>query len=188
MNLTRLIDSFWIDRRRDRPGYSHRFGNQIAELPILRSSALMNIFGNKVDLLDELGRGGFGTVFKGTNRLGETIAVKKICKKDKLKASTEAVKFHYFKTEIVHEQIIEVYDVKSWDDSMWIMMEYCDLGDLNQYFKRNWPLRNDIYQKVKLMQQIINGIAFLHQNDIVHRDIKPGNILLKSTPPGDPSG
>ena len=129
---------------------------------------------------------GFGTVYKGTNRLGKTIAVKKICKKDKSKASAEAIKFHYFKKKIVHEQIIEIYDVKSQDDSMWIMMEYCDLRDLNQYFKRNTRPRNDTHQKVILMQQIINGIAFLHQNDIVHRDIKPGNILLQSNAPGHP--
>ena len=76
--------------------------------------------------------------------------------------------------------------MKSGDDSMWIMMEYCDLGDLNEYLKRNNWLRNDIHEKVILMQQIINGIAFLHNNDIAHRDIKPGNVLLKSKPQGHP--
>ena len=149
-------------------------------------SAVTDIFGNKVDLLDELGRGGFGTVYKGTNRFGDTIAVKKISKKEKAKASAEAVKFHYLKRIISHRQIIKVYDVKSGDDSMWIMMEYCGLGDLNEYFKRNNWLLNDIHDKVILMQQIINGIAFLHNNGIVHRDIKPGNVLLKSKPRGYP--
>ena len=149
-------------------------------------SAVTDVFGNKVDLLQELGRGGFGTVYKGTNRFGDTIAVKKISKKDRTKASAEAVKFHFLKRTISHRQIIKVYDVKSSDDSMWIMMEYCDLGDLNEYFKRNNWLRNHSYQKAVLMQQIINGIAFLHSNRIVHRDIKPGNVLLKSKRLGHP--
>ena len=85
-------------------------------------SAVTDIFGNKVDLLDELGRGGFGTVYKGTNRFGKTIAVKKINKKERTKASAESVKFHYLKRIISHRQIVDVYDVKSRDDSMWIMM------------------------------------------------------------------
>ena len=168
---------FLIDPRKD---YSRHY------LP--EESALTDVFGYMVDLMAELGRGGFGTVYKGTNRFGDTIAVKKISKKEKAKASAEAVKFHYFKRKISHTQIIEVYDVKSGDDSMWIMMEYCDLGDLNEYFKRNNWLRNDIHEKVILMQQIINGIAFLHNNDIAHRDIKPGNVLLKSKPLGTPPG
>ena len=158
--------------------YSHHY------LP--ERSAVTDIFGYKVDLLAELGRGGFGTVYKGTNRFGKTIAVKKISKKERTKASAEAVKFHYLKRIISHRQIVDVYDVKSRDDSMWIMMEYCDLGELNEYFKRNNWVRNYINQKVILMQQIINGIAFLHSNRIVHRDNKPGNVLLKSKPLGHP--
>ena len=60
-------------------------------------------------------------------------------------------------------------------------MEFCDLGDLNQFFRNNCSML-DINVKVKLMKQIMAGIAFLHDKDIVHRDIKPGNILLTSKP------
>ena len=74
---------------------------------------------------------------------------------------------------------MKVYDVKTWMDSMWIVMEFCDLGDLNKFFEK-YLLRLDMTNKVNLMRQIAKGIAFLHQNNIVHRDIKPGNILLKS--------
>ena len=73
---------FLIDPRKD---YSRHY------LP--EGSALTDVFGYMVDLMAELGRGGFGTVYKGTNRFGDTIAVKKISKKEKAKASAEAVKF-----------------------------------------------------------------------------------------------
>ena len=66
---------------------------------------------------------------------------------------------------------------------MCIIMEYCDLGDLNQFFKTYSEYCKQLPVKFQLMKQIITGIAFLHRSGVVHKDIKPGNILLKSTTP-----
>ena len=146
----------------------------------VNGGAIVNIFGYKVDLMKEVGRGAFGTVYKGCKD-NTTVAIKKISKRDKQKAITETVKFHYFKERIVHSQIVKVHDVKSLDDSMWIFMEYCHLGDLCQFFKAHSQILMPTKSKIKLMKQIMNGIAFLHSKDIVHRDIKPGNILIRLT-------
>ena len=141
--------------------------------------AWVEIFGYTVDLMDELGRGGFGTVYKGFNReSAETVAMKKVSKMEKRKAITEAVRCYYLKRRIVHRNIVKVFDVKSWKEAMWITMEYCNQGDLNDYFKNNNTLKKDIEIKAKIMKQIADGIAFLHDEDIVHRDIKPGNVLV----------
>ena len=85
------IPQYHLDRTGS--GVQSRKGGRMAEvfgyevdLPP-RSSAVTNVFGNKVDLLDELGRGGFGTVYKGCNKWGKMIAIKKVSKKDKAKAS-----------------------------------------------------------------------------------------------------
>ena len=146
----------------------------------INSGGIVDIFGYKIDLMNEVGRGAFGSVFKGYKD-NTTLAVKKVSKKDKQKASAEAVKFHYLKETIVHSQIIKVYDVKSISDAMWIFMDYCDLGDLDQFFKTRSQMPIPTESKIKLMKQIMNGIHFLHSKDIVHRDIKPGNILIKLT-------
>ena len=68
--------------------------------------------------------------------------------------------------------------MKTWEDSIWIMMEFCDFGDLNNFFEK-YHQKLHIKIKVRIMGQISKGFAFLHSQNIVHRDIKPGNILLK---------
>ena len=140
--------------------------------------------GYRVNLSDEIGRGGFGTVYKGCNQLEETIAMKKISKRGRRKAIKESVLLQTLKGLPRHGNVTEVYDVKADKDSMWIMMEFCDLGDLNQFFTVHYTYCQHFTVKVRLMKQIIAGIAFLHSKNIVHRDIKPENILLKFTPQG----
>ena len=146
------------------------------------TSGAINVFGYTVDILQELGRGGFGTVFKGFDDAGNAIAVKKVAignKSDRKKTSSEAVKFHFLKDNVRNDHVIKVYDVKRWRDSIWIMMEFCDLGDLNN-FVTEYHQKIDTNVKLNIMGQIARGITFLHKKNIVHRDVKPGNILLKS--------
>ena len=136
-----------------------------------------------MNFMQELGRGGFGTVYKGYNQDNQVAAIKRVSKKDRRKAASESVRFHYLKETIVHRNVVSVFDVQTAGDAMWIIMEYCDLGDLNDFFKNyGQTLLQSIEDKVVLMKQIANGVAFLHSKDIVHRDIKPGNALLKLSP------
>ena len=63
-------------------------------------AAWVETFGYTVDLMDELGRGGFGTVYKGFNRQSaKTVAMEKVSKMEKRKAITEAVRCYYLKEE-----------------------------------------------------------------------------------------
>ena len=147
-----------------------------------------DIFGYKVTR-EKLGRGTFGTVYKGYGNNDTVVAVKMIetdTENGWKDASKEALKCHYLKDEGLqaNKNIMKIFDVKYKEKAFYIFMEYCSYGDLDQFFKKHYSQINmDV--KVKLMRQIIDGIAFLHQRKIVHRDIKPANILLTSATGND---
>ena len=63
-------------------------------------------------------------------------------------------------------------------------MEFCDLGDLNRFYRTHRHMLRNVETRVELMMQIAKGIAFLHSRGVVHRDIKPDNIMVKSIPSG----
>ena len=145
-----------------------------------------DILGYTVDLLRELGRGSFGTVFKGRNQHGREVALKKLRtggKDANSRAAQEAVTLQKLLKDPrlqENDHIVSIKKVRLFEGSIWIVMEYCDFGNLNDYFKTNSDILHAIGPKIRLMRQIINGIAFLHSIKIAHRDIKPRNILVKS--------
>lgn len=78
-------------------------------------------------------------------------------------------------TELIHPNIVNIYDVGE-GNHPYIVMEYIDGLDLKEYIRENHPIP---YKKVlDIMNQILNGIAYAHANGVIHRDIKPHNILI----------
>ena len=66
------------------------------------------------------------------------------------------------------------------EEQMIIVMEYCDKGDLAQFFQSN-QFPKDWSSRIKIMLQIAHGINKLHQKNILHRDIKSRNVLVKTS-------
>jgi len=84
--------------------------------------------------------------------------------------------------EIQHPNIVKLFDVKMREDFIYLIMEYCNGGSLlkalNDYIEKNGkPFTEDIVRF--LMKQILSGIECLHKHNIIHRDLKLENILLK---------
>ena len=140
------------------------------------------IFNYRVNLLHDLGRGAFGTVYKGYESNNIAFAMKRIIT-NRHDAVSAAVNFHYMKS-VNHTHLVTVHDVKKFRDTFWVVMEYCDLGDLDSFFDNYSKIVKETSVKAKLMKQIISGVSFLHSKGIVHRDVNPSNVLIKRTPGG----
>lgn len=82
-------------------------------------------------------------------------------------------------TELVHPNIVSVYDVGEEDNFQYIVMEYVKGTDLKKYIGNHFPIP---YQKViDIMEQILSAVADAHRNRIIHRDLKPQNVLIDET-------
>lgn len=79
-------------------------------------------------------------------------------------------------TELVHPNIVSVYDVGEEDNFQYIVMEYVPGTDLKKYIVHHFPIP---YQKViDIMEQILSAVSDAHRNRIIHRDLKPQNVLI----------
>ena len=129
-------------------------------------------------IIKKIGAGGMANVYLATDLILEReVAVKMMSldfqeDKDSLRRfQREALST----TELTHPNIVNIYDVGE-GDQPYIVMEHVDGMDLKQYIRENHPIP---YQKaIDIMEQILNGIAYAHKNDVIHRDIKPHNILI----------
>lgn len=79
-------------------------------------------------------------------------------------------------TSLTHPNIVSIYDVGEEDDMYYLVMEYIKGQTLKQYIQQYAPLSPQ--RAVKIMVQLTSAIANAHQNQIIHRDIKPQNILM----------
>ena len=119
-----------------------------------------------------LGQGAYGMVHKTWNETGETFAVKRIDGEQNPRA------LHQNFDELLqldHENIVKIFDICQENQVLFVFMTYCPLGDLNKYF-RSKELK--LGEKIDIMEQVANGIVYLHNKNIIHRDMKPDNILV----------
>lgn len=79
-------------------------------------------------------------------------------------------------TSLSHPNIVNIYDVGEEDHILYMVMEYVDGLTLKEYIRRNGPV--PVEKALDIMKQISAAIAHAHANDLVHRDIKPQNILM----------
>ena len=80
------------------------------------------------------------------------------------------------KKDLQHDNIVKVYEFFIHQGTVYISMELCEGGDLNEYFIKNRP---GIKERYEFMVDTARGLNYLHNQEIIHRDIKPENVLLK---------
>lgn len=131
-----------------------------------------------------LGEGGFGSVYRGKIKLdGKFIpCAVKILKKNN-RDPTQAKKEEYFAKEskiaeqLDHPNIIKTYQTGSYNDSLYIAMEYCPNGSLfSQFYKQKSCFKEEDIKPFAV--DILKGLVYIHGKGICHRDLKMENILL----------
>ncbi len=142
------------------------------------SSQIMTeeIAGYLVNFRKRLGRGAIGNVYKATDKDGSTIAAKQVDSSRSERSAVRELQNAQRHAMLNHENIVNIFKILNEED-IWVFMEYCDGGDLNDYSKQHFSELQE--NKISMMYQMSKGLAFLHSQRIAHRDIKPENILVK---------
>ncbi len=132
-------------------------------------------------ILDELGRGGMGVVYRAVQpALNRQVAIKMIGKSSQA-SKLELTRFRLeaeASAALNHPNIVQVYDVGEIDGQPYIAMELVQGGTLSEYLQRR-PL--EYKEATLLMIELTQAVQHAHSSGIVHRDLKPSNILLVSS-------
>ncbi len=146
---------------------------------ILPALTAQTILPSKIQLGTRLGAGGFGVVYKGRWTDGEAVdvAIKEIRSDLRFAPSMEKEfnKEAELMWRLTHRNLVTLYGLST--SPKRLIMEFCDLGSLWDVLHRT---QLDWDTKQKIARQVTKGIAFLHANEVMHRDLKSLNILVTS--------
>ena len=140
---------------------------------------LNRVVADKYRITAELGRGGMGVVYRATHTvLGREDALK-VLHHDRL--NDPEFTHRFFRearamARLDHEHIIRVFDIFEDQGTYYLAMEFFPGQSLKDMLRRQGPLT--VRQAVEVITQAADGLAYAHENGIVHRDIKPGNIMV----------
>jgi tetratricopeptide (TPR) repeat protein/predicted Ser/Thr protein kinase len=137
-----------------------------------------DLLGGRYEVLQLLGEGGMGAVYKARDvELEREVALKVI--KPEMAEHPEILQ--RFKQELIlarqitDRNVIRIFDIGEAGRTKFITMEYLEGEDLHRILKQRGKL--DVAEAVDIMEQVASGLAAAHREGIIHRDLKPGNIM-----------
>jgi serine/threonine protein kinase/tetratricopeptide (TPR) repeat protein len=136
-------------------------------------------FDGRYQIIEELGKGGMGRVYKALDtEINEKVALKLL----RPEIASDKKTIERFRNElkfarkIRHKNVCQMYDLNKKEEIHYITMEYVPGEDLKSLMKRSKQL--SILTTVSLVKQVCEGLAEAHRLDVVHRDLKPQNIMI----------
>src|SRR5215469_605179 len=139
----------------------------------------LEVLGDRYEMQEPIGRGGMATIYRAVDlRMGRVVAAKIL----REVYSTDPKFVTRFQREaraasaLQHPNIVQVFDYGQSGENYYIVMEYVDGSDLRRYLKKNGILSNE--RVVEIAHDVALGLGAAHKLGIVHRDVKPQNIML----------
>ena len=133
----------------------------------------------KYEILEVIGHGGMGQVYKAVDpTIGRMVAIKKVTSV----FSDDPLLLKRFYREahstgaLQHPNIVTVYDLGDQDGIPYLVMEYLEGDSLEKIIKEQRPFT--LTEKLNIMIQACEGLGYAHQRQVIHRDVKPGNVVV----------
>jgi serine/threonine-protein kinase len=148
-----------------------------------------SLISDRYELGDRLGSGGMSTVYGATDRVLErTVAVKILAEhlSDDEKFVARFRREALAVARLIHPNIVQVYDTGVDHDRHYIVMEYVEGRSVAQLLQRRGQLGSEV--AVSIGVQSCAGLEYAHRQGIIHRDVKPGNLMVIGGPAGPPPG
>ena len=136
-------------------------------------------FLGKYKLLDHLGTGGMSQVYLAEHVLMQRRVAIKVLPKARVDDTSYLARFHreaQAAAALDHPNIVRAYDVDNDGDIHYLVMEYVEGRDLQQMVKQDGPM--DYASAAEYIRQAAEGLAHAHQSGLIHRDVKPANLLV----------
>ena len=136
-------------------------------------------FNGRYLILGNIGSGGMANVFLARDLILDREVAIKVLRYDFLNDQSAIRRFQremLASTELVHPNIVTVYDAGQEGETQFLVMEYVKGMDLKRYIQTQYPIPYGSIMDI--MQQILSAVALAHQHRIIHRDLKPQNILI----------
>ena len=137
------------------------------------------VIGDRYEVLEKIGTGGMSDVYKAKDhKLNRLVAVK-VLKQEFSENENFVSKFRVEAQStagLMHPNIVNVYDVGDEDGINYIVMELVDGITLKKYIEKK--VRLSVKEAVSIAIQVAMGLEAAHNNNIIHRDIKPQNIMI----------
>ncbi|MDD4169078.1 MAG: Stk1 family PASTA domain-containing Ser/Thr kinase [Desulfotomaculaceae bacterium] len=139
------------------------------------------LLGNRYEILEQLGGGGMAIVYKGRDTVLNRLVTIKVLRPE---FTSDDDFVHRFRREaqavasLSHPNIVSIYDVGRADAVDYLVMEYVEGDNLKNLIRSQGTLDSD--RAIQIARQVSDALEHAHGNNIVHRDVKPQNILITS--------
>lgn len=133
----------------------------------------------KYKLLRLLGSGGMSTVYLGEHILMHRLRAIKVLPKGRVNDSSYLARFvreAQATASLDHNNVVKAYDIDNDGDTHYLVMEFIEGQDLQQIVKKDGPLPLEV--ACNYIAQAAEGFQYAHENGLIHRDVKPANLLI----------